>query len=860
MSLKDTALKYISYGLSVIPTNENKIPVIKSWKEYQSRITTKGEVTKEFIKPLVKGIAIICGAVSGNKEGGLEVIDVDTKYDLTGKLWEELYKLIEDNIPEIFNSLVIAQTKSGGYHIYYKCNEIKGNLKLANRKASAEELEKDKNDKVRVLIETRGEGGYVIAPDTKGYKFIKGSPDKIPLITPEQREKIFFIAKSFNEIEEPVKVTTPVTTPVSTNKNFQSLGSFEDYNERGDIIGLLISQGWSVTKEQGDRIYLKRAGDTKAESSGNFHTKLRVLYIFSTSTVFEAMKGYSPSSAYATLECNGDLSLASKRLTELGYGAKRYKAKAPTYVKTDSIQVEGISKDNEKVILSKPSSVLKVENVKAGDVVTVNVYYTASAPPDEILQAVALLENSTEAKIYLKEVDTIEPLSKVKEVLKPYEYKLYIILNKYSDKEINSENEDEFLQEVVSLASTIQEPIDRDRYIKTFLEIDEIKDLGISETSIEEAVEKIKNKKDKVIQEAKLKALLDETKILQDKGDTEGALDLLQDKIRDVKAISKTITFESLLIPIRESELRQRLQEKPISLSSGYSTEEGEELLLPAGALTIFSAPTSHGKTTMLLNLALNTAEKYPEKEFHIFSYEEDRDSVILKALNIYTNERLSKNNLKTLKSYYSEPEDEKYTFFNRSGEEAKFKAFEPKREKFFKDLIDSRRLNIHYVDYTSDTLLEAMEYLNNKTNVGAVYIDYMQLLRKGNKTKYNQRYEELKDICLEIKDTAVNTGLPIILGAQFNRQVINHLGIHPTNISEAGDIERIANTIIGFWNNNFKPLDLKDKDIIEKFTNENTFYCKVLKMREGKVGSEFLLNFTGNTGKIENNIIKKFN
>jgi len=539
----ETALKYISYGLSVIPTNEKKIPVIKSWKEYQSKKMTKVEVTKEFIKP--SGIAIICGAVSGN----LEVIDVDTKYDLTGKLWEELYKIIEDNIPEIFNSLVIAQTKSGGYHIYYKCNEIKGNLKLANRKASAEEIAKDPKDKVRVLIETRGEGGYVIAPDTEGYKFIKGSPDNIPLITPEQKEKLFFISRSFNEIPaEPVKVSK-TSPPINPNNTYQGLGSFEDYNQRGDIVELLISQGWSITKEQGDRIYLKRAGDTTSEQSGNFHTKLRVLYIFSTSTVFEAMKGYSPSSAYAILECNGDLSLASKRLTELGYGDNRYKAKAPTYVKTDSIQVEGIGKDNEKVILSKPSSVLKVENVKAGDVVTVNVYYTASAPPDEILQAVALLESTTEAKIYLKEVDTIEPLSKVKEVLKPYEYKLQSIINKYSGKELNAEGEDEFLQEIVTTASTIQEPIDRDLFIKKFLSIDEIKELGISKASLDETVEKIKYKKDKVIQEAKLKALLDEAKDLQGKGDTEGALDLLPDKLREIRAISKTITFDSLLIP-----------------------------------------------------------------------------------------------------------------------------------------------------------------------------------------------------------------------------------------------------------------------------------------------------------------------
>ena len=853
MSLRDTGLKYISYGLSVIPTKENKTPAIKSWKEYQSRIMTKTEINKEFNRS--SGIAIICGAVSGNKEGGLEVIDVDTKYDLTGTLWADLYKLLEDNLPEIISSLVIAQTKSGGYHIYYKCKEIKGNLKLAQRTASAEELKKDKNDKVRVLVETRGEGGYVIAPDTKGYKFIKGSPDNIPLITPAQREKIIYISKSFNEIPEPVKLTTPV----NNNNTFQGLGSFEDYNERGDIIELLISHGWSVPRREGDRIHLRRAGDTKAETSGNFHTKLRLLYIFSTSTVFEAGRGYTPSSAYAVLECNGDLSKASKSLRELGYGSQRGKVKTLSSVKTESIKVEGINKDKEKVILCNPASTLKVENIKAGAVDTVDIYYTASTPPEEILNAVGLIENTTEAKIYLKEVSTVDPLSEVKETLKPYEYKLQNIIKKYADRDFTSQEEDEFLEEIVLLASTIKEPIDRDRFTKTFLSIDEIKALGISKNSLDETVEKLKINKEKVIQEAKLKALLDEAQDLQNKGDTEGALDILPDKLREIRAQSKTISFESLLIPVIESELRQRLQEKPISLSSGYNIEEGEELLLPAGALTFFSAPTSHGKTTMILNLALNTAEKYPEKEFHIFSYEEDRDSVLLKALNIYTNERLSKNNLKTLKSYYSAQEDEKYKYFER-GEETKLKEFEPKREKFFKDLINSRRLNIHYVDYTSDTLLEAIEFLNNKSNVGAVYIDYMQLLRKGNKTKYNRRDEELKDICLGIKDTAVNTGLPIILGAQFNRQVLNHTDIHPTKLGEAGDIERIANTIIGFWNNKFKPLDLKNGIIKDELLKDNAFYCKVLKMREGRVGTEFLLNFTGNTGKIENIKIKKFN
>jgi len=65
-------------------------------------------------------------------------------------------------------------------------------------------------------------------------------------------------------------------------------------------------------------------------------------------------------------------------------------------------------------------------------------------------------------------------------------------------------------------------------------------------------------------------------------------------------------------------------------------------------------------------------------------------------------------------------------------------------------------------------------------------------------KYKTYSRQEEIKEICIALKDVAVETGLPIILGAQFNREVVNQLRIHATKIGEAGDIERIANLIVG--------------------------------------------------------------
>jgi len=434
-----------------------------------------------------------------------------------------------------------------------------------------------------------------------------------------------------------------------------------------------------------------------------------------------------------------------------------------------------------------------------------------------------------------------------------YEYNLQETLNKYGKIEeeigLQPKDIDRLLDEVVETASQIPDATDRDRYKKLFTSLEAIKGLGISEESLSITVDRLTSTRDKEAQAKEFKKLLSEATQLQDKGETDKALELLDSKVKEVKLKDKATEFSSLMIPIKENELKERQANKPESLNSGY-TIGGGPLLLPSGAISIFTAPTSHGKTTFLINLALNVATASPDKETYLFSYEEDGDSILINTLNTYLDEEISSNNRRTLKSYFTTGSTEYIKSQSKD-------YFTSTKDKFFRELIETRRLNIHYSSYNSDTLIEAIRYLHKHAKPGAIFIDYIQLLNlPEGKYKTYSRQEEIKEICIALKDVAVETGLPIILGAQFNREVVNQLRIHATKIGEAGDIERIANLIVGFWNNNFKPLATEGElnEINNKgATTPDTLYTTILKNRGGRVGLEEILSFNGNTGKIKN-------
>ena len=303
---------YTNNGFSVIPIGDNKRAIFP-WTEYQSKIMDDQTLKYQFTNDRCKNIAIIGGPVSG----GLEIIDVDLKYDVSGNLWARLQDALSDLLPLLY----IVRTKSGGYHLYYRCEVVEGNQKLAMRHATKEELKETPHAKEIVLIETRGEGGYVLAPPSDGYT--KEKDFEINVISVEQRESILSICRSFNEVIKEVR-----TTQIVTDSDTFNLTPWDDYNAKCDVVKLLENHGWTWIETRGERDFLKRPGKTDSHISADYHRGLGLFKVFSTSTEFETNKGYKPFAIYALLEHNNNFSEAAKQLIKDGYGEQKTRVSA----------------------------------------------------------------------------------------------------------------------------------------------------------------------------------------------------------------------------------------------------------------------------------------------------------------------------------------------------------------------------------------------------------------------------------------------------------------------------------------------------------------------------------------------------
>lgn len=138
------ALSYLRRGWSIIPVGADKRPVhvgdgYLSWRQFQGRRMSEAEARSWWDVPEPPGIGVVCGKISG-----LIVLDVE---ELGVRL-----RTFEGKLP----TTLTAVSQSGGLHYYFRWRP--------------ERLRHVWSDGDQRLADVKADGGYVVAPPTRGEK------------------------------------------------------------------------------------------------------------------------------------------------------------------------------------------------------------------------------------------------------------------------------------------------------------------------------------------------------------------------------------------------------------------------------------------------------------------------------------------------------------------------------------------------------------------------------------------------------------------------------------------------------------------------------------------------------------------
>lgn len=341
--------------------------------------------------------------------------------------------------------------------------------------------------------------------------------------------------------------------------------------------------------------------------------------------------------------------------------------------------------------------------------------------------------------------------------------------------------------------------------------------------------------------------------------DIDSILEDLNKDEEDIISTSSNKYLDWIDIP-SEKDIRQSLATESTGIKTQYAFErknkEQQQLIIPSGAITLVCGQTSHGKSRFLQNLAIDTALDKEEGTVLYFTFEEDKKAVYKELLNIYADQDLAKNNLRTIGSFYKN----EFSYFSKDTSIGKFQA----KEREFMHIIQSGKLHIIEEDVDSTELILGIRTIARKQKIKAVFIDYAQLLNKaGNKQPRN---EELKAIGTDLLKLAKNLSIPVIMAAQLNREAKSPVEMHNQNIADAADMERVAAVVIMLWNSSFKPLNKADISNANKVMEDKgitlgepgKIYAVCTKYRGAERGNDVALEFNGNTGKIKHNYIQQ--
>jgi hypothetical protein len=330
------AMSYLAAGISCFPiaADGSKAPASwllpsewderaqrnkRSWKIFQQRLPTINEITTweqlARIHGELYGLAIVCGAISG----GMEVIDLDN-FDLVTPWAANVLAAA----PDLLDGLVLVESPRPGLHIYFRSPACERNQRVAREQVVDTESGKPI---IVTLAETRGEGGYIVAPASPGvchpsrrpYIIAQGNVLEIPMLTIDERAVLLNAARSLNRYIEPPRPPVP---PRTTSAGIAGDRPGDDFNRRANWSSILERHGWQcVFVDESGYGHWTRPGKTcRISASTNFYGNDRLHVFSSNASPFEEGRSYSKFEAHTLLNHGGDFQAAARELSTRGFG------------------------------------------------------------------------------------------------------------------------------------------------------------------------------------------------------------------------------------------------------------------------------------------------------------------------------------------------------------------------------------------------------------------------------------------------------------------------------------------------------------------------------------------------------------
>lgn len=325
-------------GLTVVPvkTDGSKAPAI-NWKNYQDRRPTLEQTMAWFSGDHLPGVGIL----TGTNAGRIEMSEIE------GRAAHQLgiikgYAEAVGMLPLFRKATTgwLEQTPSGGFHWFYRVDgNVPKNTKLSKRPATPEELAENPQDKIKVLTETRGTGGFVVMAPTGGtahetgraWALLLGGPESMATLSLDELADWHRMLSILDAMPAPAPARQGPDNGVFTGKGGGPAGTFnsvrpgDDFEAKTSWAELLEPAGWTRVYQEGNTIYWRRPGKSSGQASattGRAQDRDR-LYVFSTSTDFPTHEPITMFHAFAIMHHGGDDSAAAGALRKKDYGSPR---------------------------------------------------------------------------------------------------------------------------------------------------------------------------------------------------------------------------------------------------------------------------------------------------------------------------------------------------------------------------------------------------------------------------------------------------------------------------------------------------------------------------------------------------------